>query len=61
VDVIDRQTGKSARCGIIALQLHAGRPMKVQFRDIRLHQFANAPNRTERVGHGVASRCRRAE
>ena len=46
VDVIDRQTNKSAQRGIIALQLHAGRPMKVQCRNIRLHQFVRGPNRT---------------
>ncbi len=46
VDVVDRQTNKSAQCGIIALQLHAGRPMKVQFADIRLHEVAAEPNRT---------------
>ena len=41
VDVLDRQSGKSARRGIIALQLHAGHPMKVQFTEIRLRQPKN--------------------
>ena len=36
VDVTDEQQGKAARDGILALQLHVGRPMKVQFKDIRL-------------------------
>lgn len=36
VDVTDCQTGKAARSGIIALQLHAGKPMKVQFKNIRV-------------------------
>lgn len=40
VDVVDRQQGKAARSGIIALQLHAGPPMLVQFRNIRLTRFA---------------------
>ncbi len=37
VDVIDeREGGKAAKEGILALQLHQGDPMTVQFRDIRL-------------------------
>ena len=27
--------------GILALQIHAGEPMKVQFRNIRLKELAN--------------------
>lgn len=34
--VIDRDDEKGARSGILALQLHAGPPMNVQFKDIRL-------------------------
>jgi len=34
--VIDRERGKAAAEGQIALQLHAGPPMKVQFRNLRL-------------------------
>jgi len=33
---IDKEKGKAARNGIIALQLHRGPPMKVQFKNIRL-------------------------
>jgi hypothetical protein len=36
VDVVDGQSEKAARSGIIALQLNRTRPMKVQFRDIDL-------------------------
>src|SRR5436190_800530 len=37
VDVIDERTGgKAAKEGILALQLHQGEPMTVQFREIRL-------------------------
>lgn len=36
VDVIDEQKSKLARSGILALQLHAGPPMTVQFKDIRI-------------------------
>ncbi len=33
---VDRQKGKAARSGIIALQMHPGPPMKVQFKDLRI-------------------------
>jgi uncharacterized protein (TIGR03067 family) len=36
VDVIDEQTTRAARTGILALQLHRGDPMTVQFKNIRL-------------------------
>ena len=36
---IDNQKGKAAREGIIALQMHPGPPMKVQFKDIRLKKL----------------------
>lgn len=36
VDVIDDQADKRAMNGLLALQLHAGQPMVVQFKDIRL-------------------------
>jgi len=39
VDVTDRQKGNAAGHGILALQLHAGRPMKVQFKDVRLKRL----------------------
>ncbi|REK19078.1 MAG: DUF1080 domain-containing protein [Planctomycetota bacterium] len=35
-EVIDNQADKRAESGILALQLHAGPPMTVQFKDIRL-------------------------
>ena len=34
--VIDREKGKAAAAGVITLQLHPGKPMKVQFRNIRI-------------------------
>jgi uncharacterized protein (TIGR03067 family) len=40
VDVVDEQESKAAKSGILALQLHAGPPMKVQFKDIRLKNLA---------------------
>ncbi|HYV26355.1 MAG TPA: DUF1080 domain-containing protein [Candidatus Eisenbacteria bacterium] len=36
VDVTDEQTAKAAKEGILALQIHAGEPMTVQFKDIRI-------------------------
>ena len=36
VDVTDEQEEKAAKSGIIALQIHAGAPMFVQFKDIRI-------------------------
>jgi len=36
VDVTDKQASKAAKSGILALQLHAGPPMVVQFKDVRL-------------------------
>jgi hypothetical protein len=38
-EVIDNQSSKAATAGIIALQLHAGPPMVVQFKDIRLKEL----------------------
>ncbi len=35
-DVTDLDTAHAARSGVLALQLHAGLPMTVQFKDIRL-------------------------
>ena len=39
VDVTDCEKGKSRAEGILALQLHAGPPMLVQFKDIQLKQL----------------------
>jgi len=39
VDVIDEQESKAAKSGILALQLHAGPPMKVQFKNIRIRSL----------------------
>ena len=37
-EVID-ESGKGAKSGVLALQLHAGPPMIVQFKDIRIKQL----------------------
>ncbi len=39
---VDRQGGKAAARGLIGLQMHPGPPMKVQFRNLRLKEFAAA-------------------
>jgi hypothetical protein len=40
VDVTDeRENGKDARSGILAFQIHAGEPMTVQFKNIRLQRL----------------------
>jgi uncharacterized protein (TIGR03067 family) len=36
VDVTDEQPNKAAKSGILALQLHQGDPMTVQFKDVRI-------------------------
>jgi uncharacterized protein (TIGR03067 family) len=36
VDVTDEQEAKAAKSGVLALQIHTGPPMTVQFRNIRL-------------------------
>jgi hypothetical protein len=38
----DHQTGLAARDGIIALQMHPGPPMKVQFRNLRIKHLNQA-------------------
>jgi len=38
--LIDNEEAKAADCGVLALQLHAGPPMTVRFRSIRLKRLA---------------------
>ena len=38
-EVTDDEKGKAAASGVIAIQLHAGPPMKVQLKDIRLKEL----------------------
>jgi len=43
VDVVDeREGGKAAKSGILALQLHAGEPMTVQFKNIRIKDLSDS-------------------
>jgi len=39
VDVTDEQESKAAKSGVLALQLHAGEPMKVQFKNVRIKEL----------------------
>jgi hypothetical protein len=38
-ELVDHQTDKAASAGVIALQLHQGPPMTVQFKNIRLKEL----------------------
>lgn len=42
VDVTDEMAAKAAKSGVLALQVHAGPPMTVQFKNIRLKTLAAA-------------------
>ena len=39
IELTDKQSSKAKASGILALQLHAGPPMLVQFKDIQLRKF----------------------
>lgn len=39
IDVVDNQAERAATSGLLALQLHAGPPMTVQFKDIKLKEI----------------------
>jgi len=39
IDLIDNETAKAAKEGILALQIHMGPPMTVQFKDIKLKEL----------------------
>ena len=41
VDVVDEAEGKRLSSGILALQLHAGQPMTVRFKDIRIKSLGS--------------------
>lgn len=39
IDVVDTQAAKAAKSGVLALQIHTGPPMKVQFKDLYLKKL----------------------
>lgn len=65
-DVTDNDANRRALSGLLALQLHAGPPMKVQFKDIRLKRLKLSDNRKKvvflagRPSHGYGSHEHRA-
>jgi hypothetical protein len=48
-ETVDNETGKRAAEGILALQVHAGPPMKVEMKDIRLKRLRLADGRKKLV------------
>ncbi len=48
-ELADRQTDQFDRSGLLGLQLHAGPPMKVEFKDIRLKRLPLAMNQKKIV------------
>ena len=48
-ETVDEQAGKRAEKGVLALQVHAGPPMKVEFKDIRLERTKLADGRKKLV------------
>jgi type 1 glutamine amidotransferase len=42
IDVVDQQADKAAKSGVIALQIHRGQPMLVQFKNFKIKQFSSA-------------------
>jgi uncharacterized protein (TIGR03067 family) len=49
VDVTDECEAKAPKSGVLALQLHAGEPMTVQFRDLRIKQSTAAASDLDRM------------
>jgi len=47
IDLIDNDEKKGALSGILALQIHAGAPMIVEFKDIRLKKLAKEGEKAE--------------
>jgi uncharacterized protein (TIGR03067 family) len=51
IDVTDERVGKGAKEGILALQLHAGQPMTVQFKNIRIKNLSGAKSASADLEH----------
>ncbi len=57
-EVIDEEADKRAASGLLALQLHAGPPMAVQFKDVRLKRHATGRwQQEDRAGGRHAQPC----
>ena len=48
-EVIDQQQAAAARSGLLALQLHAGPPMSVEFRNVRLNVALSSTTATKKI------------
>jgi uncharacterized protein (TIGR03067 family) len=57
VDVVDECESKRAMNGVLALQLHAGKPMLVQFKDMKLTTLGSGSATTGTANDGVASQA----
>jgi putative heme-binding domain-containing protein len=53
-ETIDLDPARAARRGSLALQLHAGPPMRVEFRDLRLRELASSAVRAATFAAGPA-------
>ncbi|MDB6059402.1 MAG: Trehalose utilization, partial [Verrucomicrobiales bacterium] len=42
IEVVDQQADKAAKSGVLALQIHRGQPMLVQFKNFKIKQFSNS-------------------
>ena len=60
-EAVDHQKGKAALDGIIALQVHPGPPMKVQFKDILLKKLTPHPRATHAPTRGIKSPISKSE
>ena len=47
IDAIDKDSQKAAASGLLALQLHSGHPMRIEFRSIRLKRLTAGQTNTE--------------
>jgi uncharacterized protein (TIGR03067 family) len=47
VDVVDEHEAKAAKSGILALQIHAGPAMVVQFKDVRIKKLSGGTAKTD--------------
>ncbi len=55
IDVVDEQESKAAKTGILALQIHTGPAMTVQFKNIRIKDLALRKRRAEEKTSGVSA------
>jgi hypothetical protein len=49
IDVVDQQADKAAKSGVLALQIHRGEPMLVQFKDVKIKQFGTPADAAKKI------------